>query len=106
MSMNSQEFSRIALAAVFGFAAIVATGQPAGPVWHEELFSAPPSRASAPSATTDREPIQADKTAPANVLEDVPRDMGSKQIPAVCSSISDDQAPATCRRWSQIAHTL
>jgi len=107
MSMNSQEFSRIALAAVFGFSAIVATGQPAGPVWDEELFSAPPSRASAPSATTDREPIRADSTAPANVLEGGPRDMGSKQIPAVCDNkSSDDQMPAACRRWSLIARTL
>jgi len=105
--MDSQELSRIALAAVLGFAAIVATGQPAGPVWHEELFSAPLGHSNPPSAIGDRDQIKVESTTPANVLEDVPRDMGGKQAPAACSSnSSDDQAPAACRRWSQIARTL
>jgi hypothetical protein len=105
--MNSQELSRIALVAVFGFAAIVATGQPAGPVWHEELFSAPAGRSNAPLPTGERARIEGELTAPANVLEDLPRDMGGQQAPAVCSrNTSDDQAPSACRRWSQIARTL
>jgi hypothetical protein len=44
---------------------------------------------------------------PMNVLEDVPRDMSSKQKQAECArDLATGQTPAECRRWLEIARTL
>jgi hypothetical protein len=46
-------------------------------------------------------------TAPANVLDDVPRDVSPQQPPAACNNeLPTSSLSAACRRWMQIARIL
>lgn len=43
-------------------------------------------------------------SAPANILEDGPRDVGSKPLPTMCEERPlTDELTARCRRWAEIA---
>jgi hypothetical protein len=58
------------------------------------------------SATAPVAPIADPQRSPANILEDGPRDVGTKIDPTVCSSRPlPDDVMVQCRRWLLIAST-
>jgi hypothetical protein len=105
--MNRQELSATVLAGVCGFVAMMATGQIGGFQWQDQLFVAQANRSIAPQVTDGGRGTTVDYSAPANILEDVPRRPGSEQVPrTLCDDdAAESKTPRQCRRWSEIAHT-
>jgi hypothetical protein len=60
--------------------------------------------AAAEPAATPEVPVADPQLSPANILEDGPRDVGTKVDPTVCASRPlPDDVVAQCRRWLLIA---
>ena len=98
-----------ALATSFGCLAMMAMAQTTVPVRNDYVYTAPASVSMAASETGDsgRSKAESSPTVPMNVLEDVPRDMSSKQNQTECDrDLATGQTPAGCRRWLEIARTL
>lgn len=103
--MQNRELSRICLAAALGFASIMATAQDVLPVWSERLY-ATPSRPPTPAATPESM-MKTGLGAPANVVEDAPRDKNDKQVADPCANDkATSEVPVRCRQWSKIANTF
>jgi hypothetical protein len=97
-----------ALATSFGCLAMMAMAQTTVPVGNDYVYTVRASLSMA-SETGDagRFNSESSPTVPMNVLEDVPRDMSSKQNQTECDrDLATGQTPAGCRRWLEIARTL
>jgi hypothetical protein len=65
---------------------------------------APDESGAAGPAATPEVPVADPQLSPANILEDGPRDVGTKVDPTVCASRPlPDDVVAQCRRWLLIA---
>ena len=97
-----------ALATSFGCLAMMAMAQTTVPVRNDYVYTVRASLSMA-SETGDAGSFNSESspTVPMNVLEDVPRDMSSKQNQTECDrDLATGQTPAGCRRWLEIARTL